>query len=192
MSLPPERLSLPGFGWAPTTWASRDREQYPYSLSGTDQRTEIHPEGLLIHYPGIILHSENLRTILKCLAKIRDPAKIEFPVCHDLHEWYEFFITDEGNQPKEGGIEKNRLRQKQPHILALILSRPRPKGHTPEIGLSVEIYDSRSTRQQIRGKDETTYYSRIISRIKISRTERNPSLDDEDQVIGELMVEDQL
>jgi hypothetical protein len=124
--LPGEKLKDPAFGWAPKTWLSNEELEYPDPLSNMVGAARLVPEGLLVQYPGFVLHG-NRASILR-----ENESSFHFPSDSTLLEWYgvEFDIGLRNNPPK--GIEKE---EKQ---LAIILCRPKPK-ELREIALLVEI-----------------------------------------------------
>ena len=125
--LPGEKLKNPSFGWAPKTWLSNEELEYPDPLSNMVGAARLVPEGLLVQYPGFVLHAQNRASILR-----ENESSFHFPSDSTLLEWYgvEFDIEVRQNPPK--GIEKD---EKQ---LAIILCRPKPK-EMKEIALLVEI-----------------------------------------------------
>jgi hypothetical protein len=76
--LPPPKLSIPGLGWAPSTWLTK--QQRPYPLFRPLKRTAtIMKDGLLVQFPGIVLH---------CPTKIVSEPRFWFPVHQSMHKWY--------------------------------------------------------------------------------------------------------
>ncbi|KAK8094960.1 hypothetical protein PG997_001645 [Apiospora hydei] len=184
-----ERLKLPGFGWAPATWASGYSEDYPYPLSRMEHGTELVPEGLLVRYPGIMLHCEEPKTVMS----YAQSKGFDFPVDRELNDWYRVEILFQENRlPTINDILTNRANKKFNYMLAVIISRPQPKERLAEIGLLVEIYDSPWRRHEKQVRPETILYSRVLSRIRISRIGRTSWREPKDQVIGERTRDDQL
>ncbi|KAK7947834.1 uncharacterized protein PG986_008720 [Apiospora aurea] len=185
--LPGKRLKLPGFGWAPATWTSGRNEDYPYPLSRMEHPTELVPEGLLVRYPGIMLHCEKLATVTS-----QNSQGFHFPVDRELNEWYRVDLINENTLPKVADIEAGRTGRVFNYMLAVIISRPRPKERLRDVGLLVEIYESSWRRHERQVRNENIFYSRILSRVHISRVGPVSWREPSDQVIGERTREDQL
>ena len=124
--LPGEKLKDPSFGWAPKTWLSNEELEYPDPLSNMVGAAKLVPEGLLVQYPGFVLHAQNRASILRV-----NESSFHFPSDSTLLEWYGVELTGLRNNPPKG----NEKDEKQ---LAIILCRPKPK-EIPEIALLVEI-----------------------------------------------------
>jgi hypothetical protein len=124
--LPGEKLKDPSFGWAPKTWLSNEELEYPDPLSNMVGAARLVPEGLLVQYPGFVLHAQNRASILR-----ENESSFHFPSDSTLLEWYGVELSGLRNNPPKG-IEKD---EKQ---LAIILCRPKPK-EIPEIALLVQI-----------------------------------------------------
>ncbi|KAK8133476.1 hypothetical protein PG984_005488 [Apiospora sp. TS-2023a] len=186
--LPTERLRLPGFGWAPATWASGDNEDYPYPLSRMEHTTKLVSEGLIVRYPGVLLHCEELAAVVN---NEMDHG-FSFPVDQELNEWYRVDLINENKLPRIDQIGAGRSNRNANYMLAVIISRPRPKERLPEIGLLVEIYQSRRRRHEKQTLDETLFYSRTLCRVRVSRISPVSWKEPRDQVIGERTKDDQL
>ncbi|KAE9382006.1 hypothetical protein N431DRAFT_393756 [Stipitochalara longipes BDJ] len=124
--LPGEKLKDPSFGWAPKTWMSNEELEYPDPLTNMVGAAKLVPEGLLVQYPGFVLHAQNRASILRV-----NESSFHFPSDSTLLEWYGVELTGLRNNPPKG----NEKDEKQ---LAIILCRPKPK-EIPEIALLVEI-----------------------------------------------------
>jgi hypothetical protein len=124
--LPGEKLKDPSFGWAPKTWLSNEELEYPDPLSNMVGAARLVPEGLLVQYPGFVLHAQNRASILR-----ENESSFHFPSDSTLLEWYGVELSGLRNNPPKG-IEKD---EKQ---LAIILCRPKPK-EIPEVALLVQI-----------------------------------------------------
>lgn len=62
--LPGEKASLEhegrsGFGWAPKTWLSASEVDYPDRLSIWYAPTDLRDEGLIVQFPGVLLHTHS-------------------------------------------------------------------------------------------------------------------------------------
>jgi len=124
--LPGEKLKDPSFGWAPKTWLSNEELEYPDPLSSMVGAAKLVPEGLLVQYPGFVLHAQSRRAILG-----DNENSFHFPSDSTLLEWYGVELVGLRSNPPIG-VQKD---EKQ---LAIILCRPKPK-EIPEIALLVEI-----------------------------------------------------
>lgn len=186
--LPGERLELPGYGWAPATWASSRNEDYPYPLSRMEHATELMPEGLVVRYPGIMLHCEELTLVMNH----KMGQGFHFPVDRELNEWYRIDLPKKNTLPRIEAIKASRVNKKFNYMVAVIISRPRPKERLPDTALLVEIYDKSWRRQEKQARHESIYYARILSRIKITRVSSVAWQESKDQVIGERTKDDQL
>lgn len=201
--LPGERLSVPGFGWAPTTWLSGKDEDHPYPLDVIGKPTELHQEGLLVQYPGFLLHGGDPYVVLRSNYVKED---LKFPIDQYLSEWYKATATKERTHDQAAQKIMSRLRpteniQTQPKRpqFGIILSRPKPREWPPEIGLLVEIYSEMSRRKEPQRVNRKIYCCQIIRRLWVSRATnqeeepeysfRLPRGEHKDSPIGELMPE---
>lgn len=202
--LPGVRLSIPGFGWAPVTWLSGKDEAHPFPLNVIGKPTELHQEGLLVQYPGFLLHGGDPDVILRSNHLKED---LKFPIDHYLSEWYEATAIEEPShdQAVQNVITRVRVDEenaqsppKRPQF-GIILSRPKPREWPPEIGLLVEIYSEMWRRKEPQRVNRKIYCCQIIRRLKVSRVTKPPesgfqvpSGKRKDSPIGELMPEDTL
>lgn len=134
--LPGKKIYAQGFGWAPSTWLNADEIEYPDPLRTVDATTMLHPKyGLLVQYPGFLLHAKHRDQILRVATTHSPPDRgFCFPVDRHLQEWYRVTSADE---TANDYIEKTKSAKSQ---LAIVLCRPRPKDSIPEIGLLVESW----------------------------------------------------
>jgi hypothetical protein len=168
--LPGERLSQEGFRWAPKTWMSAVEIDHPDPLNSFDCTTSLLPEGLLVQYPGFLLHCLDRKIIIG--TDLGDTT-FTFPVDRDLLEWYSVQQADKGKERTAHLyqiIEQSNDKKTQ---LAIILSRSRPKETPPEIGLLVMIYEPSQGKESVSGK----YYCRIIHRVRVWRAKPQYSND---------------
>ncbi|KAI9150774.1 hypothetical protein HJFPF1_10551 [Paramyrothecium foliicola] len=184
--LPPERLSLPGFGWSPVNWMSGVDEDYPFPLNQMNYPTELRDEGLLVRYPGIILHCGDFMAILNDM----DKTEFSFPVDRELNEWYKVHRFELERQEVKDSIMRRRETDPDSYF-AIIISRPRPRERVDEIGLLVQVYQSLWRRKEVDNARHMIHYCQIISRIKMCRTRPDDFKEPIDAVIGELTDEDQ-
>ncbi|PLB55846.1 hypothetical protein P170DRAFT_461608 [Aspergillus steynii IBT 23096] len=63
--LPGRRLSIEGFGWAPSTWMVGHEVNHDDPIFNTSQAAELTFNGLLVRYPGFLLHSSENRMYLE-------------------------------------------------------------------------------------------------------------------------------
>jgi hypothetical protein len=206
--LPSERLSKVGFGWAPSTWMSSKDEDHPHPLTMVSQATELHQEGLLVHYPGFLLHGGDPRLVLA--ANYSGERKVEFPVDRYLTEWYTATVIPEDEEdeqirhqtrdqtPAARDIITNLNKNKAPYF-GIILSRPKPRESPPEIGLLVEVYREIWRRKEPERVNKKIYCCQIIRRVQVSRIASPshnkfslPSGNPNEPPIGELMPEDSM
>ncbi|KAH7303414.1 hypothetical protein B0I35DRAFT_179847 [Stachybotrys elegans] len=189
-----EKLRAPGFGWAPTSWMSGVDEDPPYPLSMIGTPTELHPEGLLVQYPGFLLHGGHPNVILSTdLTK----ASYKFPVDRYLSEWYEVTPIRSIGQDNVPGNFISPFRHSLAPQLAIIMCRSKPGELPKEIGLLVEIYREIWRRKEPRRVNKKIYCCRIIRRIWINRTKPGNGVKDfelpqghkDEQPIGEPMSE---
>ena len=196
--LPGDKMSLPGFGWAPSTWMSARDESYPYPLSMVGKPTELHEEGLLVQYPGFLLQCGDPHVIL---GSNWGKQGLTFPIDQYISEWYK--VTSIGR----GQAEDRAARKVLPRIFAntspefgIILCRPKPREWPPEIGLLVEIYREAWKRKEPERVNRKYYYCQVIRRVWVSRI-RTPVLPKNYKLpsgrtgnppIGELMPENTL
>jgi hypothetical protein len=192
--LPGKRLSIRGFGWAPTTWLSGQTEDYPYPLSVVGKPTELHEEGLLVQYPGFLLHCGDPSVVLQTDHTLPD---LVFPTDQFMSEWYKTSSTRD--RIDDGAAQRviSRLRQnedigRRPQF-GIILSRPKPRERPSEVGLLVEIYREMSRRKEPQRVNRNIYCCQIIRRVWVSRTTKPVSkFRPKITPLGELMPEDTL
>lgn len=155
--LPGKKMSTEGFRWAPKTWMSGQRVDYPDPLSTMVSAAKLDKyKGLLVQYPGFLLHAQNPISIL---GTRQEP--IRFPVDSTLLECYEVEHADDFEIAKGTILERATE-------LAIILCRPKPR-ELPEIALLVEI--KKKIPQRGIGTHGTSgiYQVLIIRRVKIRR-----------------------
>lgn len=161
--LPGERLSIPAFGWAPRTWMSGKDEDHPYPLSMVGKPTELHQEGLLVHYPGFLLHCGDARMVLGT-DKASD-WELTFPTDKSLTERYRATNTKELGRPHVA----QKVRLCEGSDFGIILSSPKPGESPPEIGLLVEIYNEMWRRKEPERVNKKIYCCQIIRRVVVCR-----------------------
>jgi hypothetical protein len=161
--LPGERLSEPGFRWAPKTWMSAVEIDHPDPLSTFNGITELEKQGLLVQYPGFLLHCQDKKVIL---GTDHSDTKFTFPIDRDLLEWYS---VEPADKERKAYLYQILERPKgKPTELAIILSRSRPREMPPEIGLLVEIY-AKPTRWKQGDRKRIVYWCHIIHRVRVWR-----------------------
>jgi hypothetical protein len=147
-----DRIKQRGFGWAPASWMSAQGADHPDPIALTSRPAKLEPEegGLLVQYPGFLLHCENRKAIL-CTT---DGEGFWFPSDNSLTEWYHAKWVDDGDSysVQTGNVDKQSLGE-----LAIILCRPRP-GQIAEIALLVEI--DKTVEQRVLGE---THRKRVFS-----------------------------
>jgi len=165
--LPGERLSEPGFRWAPKTWMSATEIDHPDPLSAINSVTELEDRGLLVQYPGFLLHCQDKKVVLG--TNHNDPT-FTFPIDRGLLEWYSVEPADKERKPYLYQILEQP--KSKPSELAIILSRSRPRERPPEIGLLVEIYskDPRAPRPGVNiDPKRKVYWCHVIHRVRVWR-----------------------
>jgi hypothetical protein len=160
--LPGERLPQEGFRWAPKTWMSAVEIDHPDLLNNLDYATSLLPEGLLVQYPGFLLHCLDRRIIVKTDL---DDTTFTFPVDRDLLEWYSVQRADKDKERTSHLYEILEDSNGKHTQLAVILSRSRPKEMPAEIGLLVMIYEPFQHEEIHKGAN----YCRIIHRVRVWR-----------------------
>ena len=196
--LPGEKLSGPGFGWAPKTWMSAHDEDYPYPLSIPSRPTELHEDGLLVQYPGFLLQCGHPNTILGSNLAM---SSLSFPIDQSMSEWYQVKALD-GARTEFGATQMMLSKSHEPSHLefGVILSRPRPREWPEEIGLLVQIYRETWKRKEPERISRRYFYCQIVRHVLVSRTAPPPKLKKfklpagqmGDHPIGEAMPEDTL
>jgi hypothetical protein len=159
-----ERLPFEGYGWAPVTWMTGREVDYPDPLSIITAPATLTEKGLLVQYPGFLLHAENRNAILQP----KSDEQFYFPVDSTLLEWYIVSWQDEKEVPTN--VRKGIMEAGKPSQLAIILCRPRPR-EISEIALLVEIFRP-IVQKNIGGhgqRQSTVYHVHIVRRVKIRR-----------------------
>lgn len=152
--LPPPKLAIDGYGWAPSTWLSKQAHAYPLTrpqrLAGSMMK-----EGFLVEFPGLILH---------CPDVSNEEAKFWVPVQQSLNTWFKI-MADKGNKGKdfkefwENHVPKNRE-------LSIIMSTENPQERW-EVGVLVQT-KGLLTRGEVR-------WVRILCRVWV-RLEMNTNI----------------
>lgn len=169
--LPGEKVKVLGYGWAPMTWMSAHEADYPDPLSRWTAETDLlEKKGLLVQYPGFLLHTESRKSREQILGvdQTSTVPKFTFPVDSSLLEWYSVSAADPGPGAMIEHLE-GILTSKHP--LAIILSRPQPKASPPEIGLLVEVYsiDDEKIRREGDDASRQRYSCQVIRRVHVWR-----------------------
>jgi hypothetical protein len=155
--LPGNKMSIEGFRWAPKTWMSGQKVDYPDPLSTMVSAAKLDKEkGLLVQYPGFLLHAQSPVSIL---GTRQEP--IRFPVDSTLLECYEVEHADDSDIGKGTILERA-------NDLAIILCRPKPR-ELAEIALLVEIKKKIIQRGVGAHGSSMIYEVFIIRRVKIKR-----------------------
>ncbi|KAM0801661.1 hypothetical protein BDR22DRAFT_820377 [Usnea florida] len=123
--LPPPKLALKGYGWAPRTWLSKQAHAYPLMrpqrLAGSMMK-----QGFLVEFPGLVLH---------CSAVPPENEKFWIPVQQGLHKWYKVVADKEGKGENFKGFWENQVCQKSEPCIILSTRNPRERW---EIGILVQ------------------------------------------------------
>jgi hypothetical protein len=189
--LPAPKLRDEGYGWAPESWMTRHESEYPDPLFLKTHPAFLTKRGLLVQYPGIILH----------LPEVPTQNKFWFPVSLNLTQWFLVeYISDSRtathgmsvdmpHEPEGGKRAPWSEINKRHRQLAIILSRSNPQD-TPEIGLLVSATQKR----------DEIHWVQCLCRVWISleqNQERIRSLadsfksDSAPMIWGELLEDDQ-
>lgn len=162
--LPGDKINIKGYAWAPKTWLSAHEANYPEPMNFWSSPTELGIDGLLVHYPGFILHTgsaETRNSILGIAAMEAGYCQLSFPVDRTMKEWYSFTKAEEHSYTTFANLRDFTSE------LAIIV--PRLPGELPrEIALLVEIQASRSPGDDC-GPDAKEYCVRLIRRLYIWR-----------------------
>lgn len=147
-AIPPGIIFLPGakvegyqgFGWAPRTWLSPHKIDYPNPLNHWTGETNLLKNGLEVKYPGFLLHTIGTDVRFQILGMDQNDRSTKtpyftFPANRNLLEWYSAKPADPTAPTFLPGIANNPKAR-----LAIILPRPRPVERPPEICLLVEIW----------------------------------------------------
>ena len=88
--LPPPKLPIDGYGWAPRTWLTKQARSSPL-LRPLRQAGSIMKKGFLVEFPGLLLH---------CVQESLENETFWVPVQQGLHKWYKI-VTDRGSKGKD-------------------------------------------------------------------------------------------
>jgi hypothetical protein len=160
--LPGDRIQLKGFGWAPLTWMEAEGVDHPDPISVISKSAKLEPlkGGLLVEFPGFLLHCQDRNAILG----FTNGKGFWFPSDSSLSEWYHVERADNREfSTKKGVVYEERAEQ-----LAIILSRPRPR-EMAEIGLLVEVYETREQRELGKDSGKRIFKVFIIGRVTVRR-----------------------
>jgi hypothetical protein len=160
--LPGDRIPIKGFGWAPRTWMSADMIDHPDPISLISKAAKLDPRdrGLLVEYPGFLLHCEDREAMLSST----HGDGFWFPSDNSLTEWYHVDVADDTEYSKTKGIMNPRRREE----LAIILCRPRPS-QIAEIGLLVEVHYIDVQKQVGQERETRTFLVYVRRRVLVRR-----------------------
>ena len=88
--LPPPKLPINGYGWAPRTWLTKQASSSPL-LRPLRQAGSIMKKGFLVEFPGLLL---------QCPRKSLENETFWIPVQQGLHKWYKI-VTDRGSKGQD-------------------------------------------------------------------------------------------
>ena len=88
--LPPPKLPIDGYGWAPRTWLTKQALSSPL-LRPLRQAGSIMKKGFLVEFPGLLLH---------CPRESLESETFWVPVQQGLHKWYKI-VTDRGSKGRD-------------------------------------------------------------------------------------------
>lgn len=190
--LPGERVQVPGFGWAPRSWMVVDEDhvaQASRAMTTVFSKSSISPNGLLVTYPGFLLHTTNRQDCILNPPPAKPYRYFRFPIDNALLDWYQVNLGE--TISSRAGVE----RQPEPQ-LAIIMSHPR--AHTvPEIGLLVEVETVITPAPSEAGR-QRAFVVKALRRVFVNRVEITTprhewiaSTQNDDVVIGERLPESQ-
>ncbi|KAK7957756.1 hypothetical protein PG988_012604 [Apiospora saccharicola] len=163
--LPVDKINIQGYAWAPKTWLLAHEATYPEPMSFWNPPTELFDDdGLLVHYPGFILHTtcpETRDGILGIAAMPDESSQLSFPVDKTLNEWYAFTKAEEHSYTTFENLQRSTSK------LAIIAARL-PEELPREIALLVEIKESRPPKADC-GPDAKEYCVKVVRRLYIWR-----------------------
>ena len=160
--LPGDRIQLPGFGWAPRSWMEAQGVDHPDPISVISKSAKLEPQkgGLLVEFPGFLLHCQDRNAIMG----YTNGKGFWFPSDSSLSEWYHVERAD----GKEYSIKKGIVDKQRTEDLAIILSRPRPR-EIAEIGLLVEIHKKKEQRELGKDRGKRIFAVYILGRVNVKR-----------------------
>ena len=88
--LPPPKLPIDGYGWAPRTWLTKQARSSPL-MRPLRQAGSIMKKGFLVEFPGLLIH---------CPHEPLENEAFWIPVQQGLHEWYKI-VADRGNKGQD-------------------------------------------------------------------------------------------
>ena len=123
--LPPPKLRVEGYGWAPRTWLTKQAHSYPL-MRPLRQTGSMMKQGFLVEFPGIILHCPHVSL---------EKEKFWIPVQQSLHKWYRV-SADRGGKGRDfkDFWENHVCRYSEPSII-MTTHNPRERW---EIGILVQ------------------------------------------------------
>ncbi len=123
--LPPPKLRVKGYRWAPETWLTKQAHSYPL-MRPLRRAGSMMKQGFLVEFPGLILH---------CPRASLEKEKFWIPVHQSLHKWYKV-VADRGGKGRDfKDFWENRVcRYNEPSI---IMSTFNPRERW-EIGILVQ------------------------------------------------------
>ena len=152
--LPPPKLRVEGYGWAPETWLTKQAHSYPL-MESLRRAGSMMKQGLQVEFPGLILH---------CPRESLEHEKFWIPVNQSLHKWYRV-VADRGGKGRDfKDFWETRVgRSREPSIIMATFT-PRERW---EIGVLVQT-KGLLTRGEVR-------WVRILCRVWV-RLETNSDI----------------
>ena len=148
------------------TWLSASQVDYPDPLSIWYAPTDLRDEGLIVQFPGFLLHTHSRASRQRILGADMTRPSFTFPVDRDLIEWYTVESAYDDRDPSVLFLEYIANNHTQ---LAIILSRPQPRNSPPEIGLLVEIYRITPIKAATELGNQR-YNCQVLKRVRIRRS----------------------
>ncbi|KAK0640153.1 hypothetical protein DIS24_g9617 [Lasiodiplodia hormozganensis] len=184
--LPPPRLSMDGFGWAPVSWLSGQTSDDLQPLFAQNPPTQLDQNGLLVEFPGFLLHctSAGKRELQHLSEGI---SEICFPYGSNLLEWYQV--------RKLFGDDENDItvRSDETANYAIIVPQEQPRT-IEEVGLFVEIRRDQLQRSLESSRTSRIFHVSILFRVLVRRDLGNNTAENKeefflntDSILGELV-----
>lgn len=164
MFMPGARLERSPFRWAPATWMVGTEIEYPdpflvtkatqlptgYSI--TIAQSVLTDRGLLVRYPGFLLHRNR-----KPHAKPSELFPARFPTEISLRQWYQVQSLNLSDEEVKGLLQEGSYEVDTRTDLGIICCRPNP-GIVPETAILVLVT----------GKSQGTLHCRWVDRVRIN------------------------
>lgn len=184
--LPPPRLSMDGFGWAPVSWLSGQTSDDLQPLFAQNPPTQLDQNGLLVEFPGFLLHCTSAgKGELQHLSEGR--SEICFPYGSNLLEWYQV------RKLFGDGEYVTTMRSDETVNYAIVIPQEQPRT-IEEAGLFVEIRRDQLQRSLESSRTSRIFHVSILFRVLVRRDLGNNTAENKeefflntDSILGELV-----